>query len=86
MAGPITGGEATTAEGIMGVRATVRMGAALPIVPDPRIAGAEHEASPARTASTVVADSVAAVVAGPMAEVDFMVAEATAADTAKRRL
>jgi len=73
----------------MVVRATVPTDAALPIVPDPRIAEVDREASPAvaasvaGTASMVEADSAAAAVVDSMAEADFMVAEATAADTAK---
>jgi hypothetical protein len=47
------------------------------------IAGAGHAVSPAVTASIVEAHSAAAEVADSMAEADFMVAEATAADTAK---
>jgi len=83
MAGPITGAAATTAEGIMVDRATVPTDAALLIVPGMGIAGAGHEVSPAVTASIVEAHSAAAEVADSMAEADFMVAEATAADTAK---
>jgi len=99
MADPITGGAGTTAVAIMGDRATVPTGVALLIVPDPCIAEADHEGSlavmvsAAVTASMVEADSTAAavvdseaVVADSVAEADFMVAEATAADTAKAQL
>ena len=83
MAGLIMGAAATTAEAIMGDRATDPTDAALPIVPGRHIAVEDREDSRVGTASTVAADSAAAEVADSMAEADFMVAEATAADTAK---
>jgi hypothetical protein len=80
MAGLIMGAAASTAEAIMGGRATDLTDAALPIVPGWHIAEEDHGDSRVATASTVAADSAAAEVAESMAEADFM--EATA-DTAK---
>jgi hypothetical protein len=77
----------------MGDRVTDPTDAALPIIPGLHTAVEDREDSRVATASTVAAaDSAAAEVADSMAEADFMaeadpmVAEATAADTAKARL
>jgi len=67
-------------EAIMGDRVTDPTDAALPIIPGLHIAVEDREDSRVGTASTVAADSA---VADSMAEADFMVAEPTAADTAK---
>jgi hypothetical protein len=67
----------------MGDRVTDPTDAALPIIPGLHIAVEDREDSRVATASTVAADSAAAEVADSMAEADFMVAEPTAADTAK---
>jgi len=71
---------------IMGARATEPTDAALPIVRALHIAVEDREDSQVGAACTVAADSVAAQVAVSGEEADFMVAEATPADTAKASL